>query len=90
MNKHQEQRQNDMRMRVERLQKAMEGEYACYLRGVMKYSDQRGCMCYYYHMTCLPSFLYCGQVHQNMKFIRKNFKSFKIFHSYILFLFFSS
>ena len=33
-----------MRMRVERLQKVMEGEYACHLRGVMKYSDQRGCM----------------------------------------------
>ena len=33
-----------MRMRVERLQKMMEGEYACYLRGIMKYSNQRGCM----------------------------------------------
>ena len=33
-----------MRRRVERLQKVMEGEYACHLRGVMKYSDQRGCM----------------------------------------------
>ena len=33
-----------MRMRVERLQKVMEGKYACHLRGVMKYSDQRGCM----------------------------------------------
>ena len=32
-----------MRMRVERLQ-VMEGEYACCLRGVMKYSDQGGCM----------------------------------------------
>ena len=31
-----------MRMRVERLQKVMEGEYACCVRGVMKYSDQRG------------------------------------------------
>ena len=44
LNKHQERRQNDMRMRVERLQKVMEGEYACHLRGVMKYHDQRGCM----------------------------------------------
>ena len=33
-----------MRMRVERLQKVMEGEYTCCLRGVMKYSDQRECM----------------------------------------------
>ena len=33
-----------MRMRVERLQKMMKGEYACCLRGVIKYSDQRGCM----------------------------------------------
>ena len=33
-----------MRMRVERLQKVMKGEYACRLSGVMKYSDQRGCM----------------------------------------------
>ena len=33
-----------MRMRVERLQMVMEGEYACHIRGIMKYSDQRGCM----------------------------------------------
>ena len=33
-----------MRMRVERLHKMMEAEYACHVRGVMKYSDQRGCM----------------------------------------------
>ena len=29
---------------MERLHKMLEGEYACRLRGVMKYSDQRGCM----------------------------------------------
>ena len=33
-----------MRMRVERLQKMMEGKYACCLSGVMECSDQRGCM----------------------------------------------
>ena len=33
-----------MRMRVERLQKVMEGKYACHLRGGIKYSGQRGCM----------------------------------------------
>ena len=33
-----------MVMSVERLQNVMEGEYACHLRGVMKYSDQRGCI----------------------------------------------
>ena len=33
-----------MVMRVKRLQKVMEGEHACCLSGVMKYSDQRGCM----------------------------------------------
>ena len=33
-----------MRVRVERLQKVMEGKYACRLRGVMKYGDQRECM----------------------------------------------
>ena len=33
-----------MVMRVERLHKMMEMEYACCLRGVMKCSDQRGCM----------------------------------------------
>ena len=33
-----------MRIRVKRLQKVMEMEYASRLRGVMKYSDQRGCM----------------------------------------------
>ena len=33
-----------MRMRVERLQKVMEGEYACCLRWVVKYNDQRRCM----------------------------------------------
>ena len=33
-----------MRMRVERLQKVMEGEYTCRLSGVIKCSDQRGCM----------------------------------------------
>ena len=44
LNKRQEQRQNDMVMRVKRLQEMMEGEYACRLDGVMKYSNQRGCM----------------------------------------------
>ena len=44
LNKHQEWRQNDVRMRVERLHKMLEGEYACHLRGVMKYSDQSVCM----------------------------------------------
>ena len=29
---------------MERLQKIMEGEYACRLSGVMECSDQRGCM----------------------------------------------
>ena len=43
LNKHRERRQNDVRMRVERLHKVMEGEYAC-CRGVMKYSDQTGCI----------------------------------------------
>ena len=33
-----------MRIRVKRLQEMMEGEYACRLSGVMKYSNQRGCM----------------------------------------------
>ena len=33
-----------MRMRVERLHKMIEMEYACHLKGVMKYSDKRGCM----------------------------------------------
>ena len=33
-----------MRMRVKGLQEMMEGEYACRLSGVMKYSNQRGCM----------------------------------------------
>ena len=33
-----------MVMRVKRLQKMMEGEYACRLSGLMKYSDQRGCV----------------------------------------------
>ena len=33
-----------MRMRVKRLQEMMEGEYACCLSGIMKYSNQRGCM----------------------------------------------
>ena len=33
-----------MVMRVKRLQEMMEGEYACCLSGVMKYSNQRGCM----------------------------------------------
>ena len=33
-----------MRMRVERLQKVMEGEYACCLREVIMYSDKRECM----------------------------------------------
>ena len=32
-----------MVMRVQRVQKVMEGKYACRLRGIMKYSD-RGCM----------------------------------------------
>ena len=44
LNKCWEWRQNDMRMRVERLQKVMEGEYAWHLRGVMKYRYQRVCM----------------------------------------------
>ena len=29
---------------MKRLQEMMEGEYACRLSGVMKYSNQRGCM----------------------------------------------
>ena len=33
-----------MRMRVKRLQKIMEGEYACCLSGVIMYSEKRGCM----------------------------------------------
>ena len=33
-----------MVMRVERLHKIVEGEYACCLRGVTKYSHQRVCM----------------------------------------------
>ena len=33
-----------MRMRVKRLQEMMGGKYACRLSGVMKYSNQRGCM----------------------------------------------
>ena len=33
-----------MGMRVERLHKMMEGEYACHLRRVIDYSDQRDCM----------------------------------------------
>ena len=33
-----------MRMRVKRLQEMMEGKYAYRLSGVMKYSNQRGCM----------------------------------------------
>ena len=33
-----------MRMRVERLQKVMEGEYACLLSEVIKYNNQIGCM----------------------------------------------
>ena len=33
-----------MRMRVKRLQKMMEGEYACRLSRVMECSEQRGCM----------------------------------------------
>ena len=33
-----------MGMRVKRLQKMMEGEYACRLSGVIRYSDQRECM----------------------------------------------
>ena len=33
-----------MIMRVKRLQKMMEGEYACRLRGVIKYGNQRECM----------------------------------------------
>ena len=44
LNKRREQRQNDMGMRVKRLQKMMEGKYACCLSGVIKYNDQRGCM----------------------------------------------
>ena len=44
LNKRREWRQNAVRMRVKRLQEMMEGEYACRLSGVMKYSNQRGCM----------------------------------------------
>ena len=33
-----------MKMRVERLYKMIEMEYACRLRGVMNYSYQRGCI----------------------------------------------
>ena len=44
LNKRRERRENDVVMRVERLHKMMEGKYACHLRGVIKYSDQRGCM----------------------------------------------
>ena len=33
-----------MRMRVKRLQEMMKGEYACRVSGVIKCSDQRGCM----------------------------------------------
>ena len=44
LNKCREQRQNAVRMRVKRLQEMMEGKYACHLTGVMRYSDQRGCM----------------------------------------------
>ena len=35
-------RQNDVRMRVERMHKMMEGEYVCCL--IWRYSDQRVCM----------------------------------------------
>ena len=44
LNKRREQRQNAVRMRVKRLQEMVEGEYACCLSGVIKYSNQRGCM----------------------------------------------
>ena len=44
LNKRREQRQNAVRMRVKRLQEMIEGEYACHLSGVMRYSDQRECM----------------------------------------------
>ena len=44
LNKHREWRQNDVRMRVERLHKMLEGEYGCIFRGVMNYSDQSVCM----------------------------------------------
>ena len=44
LNKCQERRQNDVVMRVERLHNMMEMEYACHLRSVMMYSDQRECM----------------------------------------------
>ena len=44
VNKCREQRQNDVVMRMERLHKMVEGEYACRLRGIEKYSDQRGCI----------------------------------------------
>ena len=44
LNKRRERRQNDIRMRVERLQKVMEGEYACRLKWVIKYSNKRGCI----------------------------------------------
>ena len=35
LNKRRERRQNDMGMRVERLHKVMESEYACHLRGIL-------------------------------------------------------
>ena len=44
LNKHQQQRQNNVGMRVERLHKMMEGEYACCIRWVMEHSDQRECI----------------------------------------------
>ena len=44
LNKRREQRQNAVRMRVKRLQEIIEGRYACRLSGVIRYSDQRGCM----------------------------------------------
>ena len=44
LNKRQERRQNAVRMRVKGLQDMMEGEYTCHLSGVIKYSNERGCM----------------------------------------------
>ena len=42
MNKRREWGQNDVGMRVKRLQEMIEGEYAYRLSGVMRCSDQRG------------------------------------------------
>ena len=44
LNERRERRQNDVRMRVERLHRMIEVEYACRLRRLMEYSNKRGCM----------------------------------------------